>query len=367
MPALRKLSYALFGFSATSDLGKGFAPVYAVFFSTWLQAEVRTVDTPNIRRIAIIGAGPMGCSLAAVCAATKPTSLVEQNAERVARIRDGGIRLAGEISAQAHPEIVGNIEDLANVPDLDLVFIATKTSSIKAVCRQLRPFLPKTTTVCSYQNGFEPGRAVIKELNTLEVIRMLLHYGARFVEPRDGTGLAVEIVFNTPPHFVGALRNDQKSFCEAVAKMLSDGGLFSAYTPEIELEIWKKSLLNAAMNPVSALTDTPMEEVMRSPARVIVEQLLREGLLVAQAEGFNLGEAYYYLALRYLENAGPHLTSMTNDIRHGLQSEVEQLNHQIVEKAARRGIAVPTHVSVLALIETFDWKVRRKSGGPQIA
>jgi 2-dehydropantoate 2-reductase len=173
----------------------------------------------------------------------------------------------------------------------------------------------------------------------------------------------VEIAFNTPPHFIGALRAEQQGLCERIAALLTQGGLPTVYTPQIELEIWKKSLLNAAMNPVSALTDTVMEEVMRSPARVIVEQLLREGLAVARAEGFALGDAYYFLALRYLENAGPHVTSMTTDVRLGLQSEVEQLNRQIVEKAAKHGLLVPTHTTVLALIETFDWKAARKSKG----
>ena len=59
-----------------------------------------------------------------------------------------------------------------------MVFIATKTTAIPAVCAEMAPDLLQLPYLVSYQNGIEPGREIIRRLGTPRVIRMVLHYGA---------------------------------------------------------------------------------------------------------------------------------------------------------------------------------------------
>ena len=83
--------------------------------------------------------------------------------------------------------------------------------------------------------------------------------------------------------------------------------------------------------------------------------------MVARAAGHALKEDYIAQAHAMLDSADNHLPSMVEDIRAGRESEIGQLNRQIIDHANRLGIAVPTHEIVDALIETFDWKVYQRS------
>ena len=82
-----------------------------------------------LRRIAVIGAGPMGASLAAIVSAhVVPTVLVVRDAARAEQIRSSEIALDGALSAHGRPSVVASIDALADVHPIDLVFIATKTN-----------------------------------------------------------------------------------------------------------------------------------------------------------------------------------------------------------------------------------------------
>jgi ketopantoate reductase len=61
--------------------------------------------------------------------------------------------------------------------------------------------------------------------------------------------------------------------------------------------------------------------------------------------------------LAVMAGAAAHTPSMVEDIRAGRESEVGQLNRQIIERGRARGVPTPTHDVIDALIETFDWKV----------
>lgn len=112
----------------------------------------------ELRRIAIIGAGAMGCSLAAITSSHVETVLVARNDALRAQIAQYGIVLSGELAAAGQPVVVAQIEDLAEIHPIDLVFIATKTTSIAEVCAAMAPHLSGLPFLVSYQNGIERAR-----------------------------------------------------------------------------------------------------------------------------------------------------------------------------------------------------------------
>ena len=85
--------------------------------------------------------------------------------------------------------------------------------------------------------------------------------------------------------------------------------------------------------------------------------MLDEGVAVARAEGIELGEGFRERALELASKSTHHLPSMVDDIQKGRPSEVGQLNRQIVDRARALEVSAPTHETIDALIETFDWQV----------
>jgi len=321
-----------------------------------------TDDTRSaVRRAAVIGAGAMGTIIAAVLGASVPVVLVSRNEVRAAQIFKWGARLEGLIEAESRPIIVSSVADIPNAGGASLLVVATKTSAIPALAPELKAMLPRITgkpegpTVISFQNGIDPGRELIARLDHQRVLRMVLSLGA---SPADD-GRAVRVSMNQPPHAIGSIDPELAPECERIARLLSQGGLETEYTPKIETAVWAKGILNAAMNPVAALVNCSIGEVMDAPSAAIVDRLLREAIAVAEAEGILLEPDYRARAAAMLESARQHTPSMVEDIRKNRESEIGQLNRQIIEHGRRLGVPTPTHETIDELIETFDWKVYR--------
>lgn len=327
--------------------------------------EPTNPNRSSLRCIAVIGAGAMGASLAALTAPHVPTVLVARSPERDGRIRRAGIRLEGAIEAFGRPSVVGSIDDLADIHPIDLVFIATKTTAIPAVCAAMRPHLAELPHLVSYQNGIEPGRTIIRLLGTSKVVRMVLNYGAAIVEPESSSSpFRVRVAFHEPPHFVGGEAGTQE-FARSLAPELTRMGLPTEFAGDIDREVWRKALLNAATNPVAALVRASIGELLTSPARPLIERLLAEGLAVARAAGIDVGAGYEAEARRYLEQATMHMPSMAEDVIAGKPTEITELNEQISARGDAAGVPTPTHDAVIELIRTFDWRAERLPKRPR--
>lgn len=309
-------------------------------------------------RIGVIGAGAMGLSLAAALGAGGPVTLVCRNPALAERLQRDGVTVRGLGDGHAMPDLVPTISQLASHGPLSAVFVATKTSAIAQVARELRPALhglgpgEATPFVVSFQNGIETGRQVLEQLGNPRVLRMVLNYGARIAP----SGM-VEVMMTRPPHKIGRLDPAHANACRLLASRMSAGGLDAIDVDDIEPYVWTKGLINAAVNPVAALTDNSVAETLDSPARLIVESLLDEGIAVAHADGIDLGPNPQDDLWSMIESARPHTPSMVDDIRAGRTSEVGQLNRQVVAHGERTRVPTPTHRVVTALIDAFDWRV----------
>jgi len=314
----------------------------------------------GLARFAIIGAGAMGLSLAAMLGRAAQITIVVRDPVKAGRIAAHGVAVHGLMEATAHPRVVPSIAALADALPLTAVFVATKTTAIDDVARELGPVLDALPAnehpfVISFQNGIEPGRDLMRRLQKPKVLRMVLNYGATQTDDN-----AASVMMNGPPHVIGGPDATYRRFASKLAVHLTDCGLPTDPVDDIEPYVWTKGVLNAAMNPVAALTDSSVGEVLDSPGRAIVARLIDEGLRVARAEGIDLGPNIASRMWAVLDKARPHTPSMVGDIRGGRPSEVGQLNRQIIQHGRRTGVSVPSHEVIAALIDSFDWRVFRR-------
>lgn len=324
--------------------------------------KISAIDQP-VQRMAVIGAGAMGISLAATLAQSVPVVLVVRRRSVAARIASEGIRVTGLGDAYARPIVVPDIESLTSQAPLDAIFVATKTTAIDDVASRLQPIITalganRPPFVVSFQNGIESGHELSERMGHDRVLRMVLNYGARLSSETEA-----EVTLSHPPHAIGGPDGRFFEMASHLAHLLTLGGMESEPVENIEPFVWKKGIVNASMNPVAALMNASVGEVLDSPARSVVANLLAEGIGVADREGIPLGVDAEQKFWDMLEAARPHTPSMVEDIRAGRLTEVGQLNRQVIAHALRLGISVPCHETVSALIEAFDWRVFRASRG----
>ncbi len=114
--------------------------------------------------------------------------------------------------------------------------------------------------------------------------------------------------------------------------------------------------MNAAINPLAALLRVPNGELARRPsARVLMEELAREGATVADQAGIVL--PYADAAARALEVAqatAHNRSSMLQDVERGRRTEIDAINGAIVIQAQRVGSAAPLNGAAWRLVQALE-------------
>lgn len=311
---------------------------------------------PNI---VIIGVGPVGGILAAHLAkAGRDIVVCDIQVPHLNVIKERGLTITGvsEIVA-GFKRVAYNISELANFPDLDTIFIATKASILPQLIPQIAKVSRPGMRFISCQNGLDNEEYLAETFNPNNALRIVINYGGS--QMGDGN---IFMSFFNPPNYIGAMTAEGEPLARTLANMLSESGLETRFTTNIAKYEWEKVVLNAALNPVCALTRKPMKDMMDLEfTESLVKELLREGIEVAEAAGITFDEGFLEYGIQYLKKAGYHRTSMHQDILRRFPTEIDWISRKVVEKGLAHGVQTPYNYAITALIKGLEME----SGAPE--
>jgi 2-dehydropantoate 2-reductase len=137
---------------------------------------------------------------------------------------------------------------------------------------------------------------------------------------------------------------------EALTRLLISVGLKAPVRSRIRDEIWVKLWGNLCFNPVSALTGSTLDRILRSPdLRALCLSMMTEARSVAEALGVKFAISLERRIAGAAE-AGAHKTSMLQDLERGRPMEIDALLGAAVELGGITGHVMPVCEAILALI-----------------
>jgi len=308
------------------------------------------------RTVGVIGAGPVGGILAAhLIAAGHTVMVVDAWKEHLESIRTGGLRIMGRKELTVKPRhLFASIEDLGHsVPEF--VFICTKACDLDNVLGEMSDRLKRSRAVfVSFQNGIDTERVIAERMGPGRVLRAVVSYAGVLVGPGE-----IRETFFEPPNYLGWLEESAAESCREVAGLVSESGLATEATGEIQKFVWRKAILKSCTMSIAAVTGMNMQEMINFPPTArLVELLLDESIAVAAAHGFDFGPEFVEKAKDFNRRAGPHRPSMLADIEKGRKTENPFLMRRIAEYADRKGIPAPAHHTMAALIDALETRGR---------
>ena len=305
----------------------------------------------NAQRIAVIGAGPVGSVLGAhLQHAGHSVVYCEVGRERRETLSRDGVKVSGEITLETGPAAVVPSVDALSEHDPEVVFIAVKANALPLISDALAAFLSDSATVVSWQNGIDTEQVIAETLGRTRVVRAVVNHGVAFGETGD-----VVVAFENLPHFVQELSPEQELRAVTVAQLLTAAGLPTQRADGLVGMVWRKGILNAALNALSALTGMNMREAWNDPySQRLAKEILKEGIAVARANEIALGWNFYHEALAYLGAGKEHKPSMLLDRESGKRSEIEFINGKIVEYGDIAGLPTPYNRSVFWLVKAME-------------
>jgi 2-dehydropantoate 2-reductase len=165
----------------------------------------------------------------------------------------------------------------------------------------------------------------------------------------------IQMTFFNGPNFVGPVNGGSSDAAREIAEMMTGASLDCEPTNDIRSYVWEKVILNCALSSLCAVTSRTMKEIMDTPDTYqLVENLLKEAIAVAEADGCDFGPDFHDHCIEYLQKAGDHKPSMLIDVECKRPTEIEFLNGKVLEYGQRYSIPTPYNHFVTNLVRSQE-------------
>ena len=273
-------------------------------------------------RVAVVGAGAIGCFLAAHLSEKGHEITLVGRPVQVDAISAGGLLLT-DPRGGARRYHLRAVRSLAERPDL--VLLTVKTQDVAQACQDIRPYVAGVPVV-AMQNGIQGDHIAAEVLGRDTVAGAVVMCAASYLQPGE---VAIQfpgwLIVGEPFGVVGPRTR-------AIAGVL--GGAVPTYvTRHLARVRWSK-LISNLNNALCAATGLSLAEIVHAPCGpALVTRLMKEGSMVARAAGVRLDHGLYGLTPRALRQA-PHAALIAL-----LQATMTAVLAVLPEQAAERVIA----------------------------
>ena len=287
--------------------------------------------------VAVIGAGAIGgVAAAALVDAGHPVTLC-------VRTPVDGLRLT-DPAGRSRDVAVEVATDPATVGPLDAVIFATKNHETESAAPWLAALCRPGTTVVVAQNGLDRAEVVRALAPTATVAGAVVYIGAERTSPGRVTHYGSETLI-VADGATGAL----------IEGLFAGSFMNVKRTSDLASAAWRKLLGNVVANPLTALTLRRSEVFAEPSVATLAEGLLAEAAAVARADGADITDEDTARLLDAVRGQrGDAGSSMLYDRLGGRPMEWDTITGEVVRRAARHGLAVPRHETILALLRAVD-------------
>jgi 2-dehydropantoate 2-reductase len=295
---------------------------------------------PALNRICVAGAGTIGSLLAAHLARVADVSVLTRRVEHARALNERGLRVSGRADFTAPVRAAADPAEL----EADLVILASKGSDLEALAARIAGRFAGATLM-TVQNGLGAEEVVGAHGDWPLLSAVTFMSGTR----HDDTH--VEYILDTAT-WVGPYRETTPDDARAVAELIVAGGLKAEAFDDLRPAQWSKLIFNATVNGVAALTGLPHDpNFARPPLGDLVRQLVDEGKATAAAAGVELREDPWEMNVLATKRGHAHRPSMLEDVEAHRPTEIELITGSLVREAERRGVPVPLHRALYALVK----------------
>ncbi len=289
-------------------------------------------------RVQVFGAGSLGTLVGAILShAGVETHLVGR--ERTVRAFEEAVRVEGIEDFVARPS-------LSTEPvEAEVTLVTVKSYDTEDAAEALAPTVREDDAVVSLQNGVGNEEVLDGALDAT-VIGGTATYGANMREGSvEYTGEG-EVV-------VGDYTGGASRVADSVAELLG-AGLDARATDSMDAALWEKLAVNAAINPVTALTRLTNGEAAER-ATEVMRAAAKETAAVANEKGIQVEKAPER-ALGVARATSKNESSTLQDVRAGRRTEIDALNGYVVEEAKES--STPTNRTLATLVRATESRTK---------
>lgn len=291
-------------------------------------------------KIAIVGAGAVGCYYGAMLALAGHQIVLVGRAAFVEAVSRNGLIL--EKHGERRVASVEASSDPAAIAGAELAMVCVKSGDTERAGREMAPHLSPSCIVLSLQNGVS-NAATLETLLGRPVMPVVVYVASRM----NGAGVVRH-------EGRGELELSGERAHE-VAGVLNAAGVETQVGEDAMASLWAKLVVNCAINPLSAITRLPYGKMVEQDGiPQLMEEIAGEAIAVARAEGIAVPDGVFETLRAIPTSMAEQYSSTAQDLMNGKPTEIDFLNGEIVARAARHDIAVPLNRTLTLLVKSAE-------------
>jgi 2-dehydropantoate 2-reductase len=298
----------------------------------------------NKTAVLIVGTGAMGCLFAARFSAVGvPITMMGTWPEGLDALSQNGVCLQ-----EAGGDEVSYPVNVIAKPDGDTKFqyaiVLVKSWQTVLAARRLSYVLAEDGLALTLQNGVGNYEALMEELGPERAVLGVTTAGATLLAPGKVRAGGDGIIY------LGSHRSLQP-----LAELFKTAGFSMESAPDPARLLWGKLVINAAINPLTALLGVANGILLeRPPARRLMAEAALEAAAVAASQGIELPFSDPVAAAENTaRRTASNLSSMLQDIRRGAPTEIDAICGAIVRAGEETGVPAPVNRTFWYLIDSL--------------
>ncbi|MES2154662.1 MAG: ketopantoate reductase family protein [bacterium] len=286
------------------------------------------------RDILVAGAGAIGQFIGARLQQGGHLVTLLTRETHAAAIRKDGLQIHGATSLHGHVECITSPSQATR--RYDAIVLTCKAHATAALAKDVAALLADDGVAVSLQNGFGNGAKLARFVPPSRVAVAITSHGVMVERP------GVLVHAGVGGTFVGPLDAASTAAAERASSLLADAGLEPVSQADMRSAVWRKALVNHAVNPLAAIHGLSNGQVLDGSWWRTCHDLAQEGFAVARAAGVPLPDVSTPAGLvevvrETLGRTRANRNSMVQDLAAQKPTEVEQISGRLVRLARRLG------------------------------
>ncbi len=296
--------------------------------------------------ILIVGSGAMASLFAARLASSGvDVTLLGSWQAGLRALRKFGVRMVGNNGKDlVYPVTV--IEDPKDCIGVENALVLVKSWQTPRAAQQLAECLKADGLALTLQNGLGNRQVLEEALGPGRVALGVTTTGATLVEP--GRVRAVGD---------GSVSLGVHPGLEPLAEMLQQAGFKIEVVENTDTLVWGKLVINAAINPLTALLKVKNGELLNRPAsKALLGITAREAASVAESQGIRLPYPDPVSAAESVaERTAANTSSMLSDVQRGTPTEIDAISGAIVKTGEKSNVPTPVNRTLWQLVKATTY------------
>jgi len=302
-------------------------------------------------KIAILGAGALGCTFgAALTEAGHETWLLGRSAAHIEAMKQNGLQV--EDATGTRRVAVHATTRPAEAGPMDLVVVLVKSMQTEAAMQGALALVGPDTMVMSLQNGLGHEDILAQIVGREHVLAGKTYVGGVLLGPgRILSGIKGKLTR------IGELDGRITPRVQGIAQAFSEAGLVTTMSENILGTIWDKLLINVATGALSGITRLTYGQLYDEPLlEATAVAAVAEAMAVARATGIALSITQAEQAWKLASEGLPadFKASVLQSLEKGSVTEIDFINGSVVRQGQRVGVPTPVNSTLVACIKGVE-------------